>query len=66
MEQVTGIISAYLFGAIALMLAVLALALYLQGQSRHWHNPFERRELAYRPKDQAHGILVGKRLGLVA
>ena len=66
MEQVTGIISAYLFGAIALMLAVLALVLYLQGQSRHWHNPFERRELVYRPKDQAHGILVGKKFGLVA
>ena len=66
MEQVTGIISAYLFGAIALMLALLALVLYLQGQSRHWHNPFERRELAYRPKDQAHGILVGKKFGLVA
>ena len=66
MGQVTQIISAYLYGAIVLLLAALALVLYLKGQSEHWHNPFAHKELSYRPKAQAHGILVGKRFGLVA
>ncbi len=66
MEQATRIISVYLYGAIALMLAVLALVLYLKGQSQYWRNPFERKELAYRQKNNAHGVLVGKKFGLVA
>lgn len=66
MEQVAEIIRAYLYGAIVVMLALLVLVLYLKGKSQHWRSPLERRELAYRPKTQAHGVLVGKKFGLVA
>ena len=66
MEQATRIISAYLYGAIVLLLASLAIVFYLRGKSQHLRNPLERRELAYRPKRLAHGVLFGKKFGLIA
>lgn len=65
MEQAIKIINTYLYGAIALMLAVLALTIYLQRLSQHWHKPFGHRELAYRTKNRAHGVLFGKYFGFV-
>lgn len=65
MEQAIKIINAYLYGAIALMLAILALTIYLRGQSQHWYKPFGHRELAYRTKSRAHGVLFGKYFGFV-
>lgn len=45
---------------------LLIFVIYLKGCFQHRHSLFGRRELAYSLNDWAHGILVGKRFGLVA
>lgn len=66
MKQVVWIINCYLYGAIIILLAVLALLLYLRGQTNHLPNPFVRKNIIYRPKEKAQGVLLGKKFGLLA
>lgn len=47
-------------------MVLLIFVIYLKGCFQHRHSLFGRRELAYSLNDWAHGILVGKRFGLVA
>lgn len=66
MAQATKIINVYLYGVSLLLLVLLIFVIYLKGCFQHRHSLFGRRELAYSLNDWAHGILVGKRFGLVA
>ena len=66
MKQIVWIINCYLYGATLILLAVLALLVYLRGQANHLPNPFVRRNIAYRPKEKAQGVLLGKKFGLLA
>lgn len=66
MKQVVWIINCYLYGAIIILLAVLVLLLYLRGQTNHLPNPFVRKNIIYRPKEKAQGVLLGKKFGLLA
>ena len=60
------IINCYLYGATVILLVVLALLVYLRGQANHLPNPFARRNIVYRPKEKAQGVLLGKKFGLMA
>ena len=66
MKQIIWIINCYLYGATLILLAVLALLVYLRGQANHLPNPFARRNIVYRPKEKAQGVLLGKKFGLMA
>ena len=66
MKQIVWIINCYLYGATLILLVVLALLVYLRGQANHLPNPFVRRNIAYRPKEKAQGVLLGKKFGLLA
>lgn len=66
MKQIIWIINCYLYGATVILLVVLALLVYLRGQANHLSNPFARRNIVYRPKEKAQGVLLGKKFGLVA
>ena len=66
MKQIVWIINCYLYGATLILLAVLALLVYLRGQANHLPNPFARRNIVYRPKEKAQGVLLGKKFGLMA
>lgn len=66
MAQATKIINVYLYGISLLLLVLLIFVIYLKGCFQHRHSLFGRRELAYSLNDWAHGILVGRRFGLVA
>lgn len=66
MKQIVWIINCYLYGATLILLAVLALLVYLHGQANHLPNPFARRNIVYRPKEKAQGVLLGKKFGLMA
>ena len=66
MKQIVWIINCYLYGATLILLAVLALLVYLRGQANHLPNPFVRRNIAYHPKEKAQGVLLGKKVGLLA
>lgn len=54
MKQIVWIINCYLYGATVILLVVLALLVYLRGQANHLPNPFVRRNIVYRPKENAH------------
>lgn len=66
MKQIVWIINCYLYGAILILLVVLALLVYLRGQANHLPNPFARRNIVYRSKEKAQGVLLGKKFGLLA
>ena len=66
MKQIIWIINCYLYGATVILLVVLALLVYLRGQANHLPNPFVRRNIAYHPKEKAQGVLLGKKMGLLA
>mgnify|MGYP000850872928 CR=1 FL=1 len=66
MKQIVWIINCYLYGATLILLVVLALLVYLRGQANHLPNPFARRNIVYRPKEKAQGVLLGKKFGLMA
>ena len=66
MKQIVWIINCYLYGATVILLVVLALLVYLRGQANHLPNPFARRNIVYRPKEKAQGVLLGKKFGLLA
>ena len=57
MKQIVWIINCYLYGATLILLVVLALLVYLRGQANHLPNPFARRNIVYRPKEKAQGVL---------
>ena len=57
MKQIIWIINCYLYGATVILLVVLALLVYLRGQANHLPNPFARRNIVYRPKGKAQGVL---------
>ena len=61
MKQIIWIINCYLYGATLILLAVLALLVYLRGQANHLPNPFARRNIVYRPKEKAQGVLLWTR-----
>ena len=66
MKQIVWIINCYLYGATVILLVVLALLVYLRGQANHLPNPFVRRNIVYRPKEKAQGVLLGKKFGQLA
>ena len=66
MKQIVWIINGYLYGATVILLVVLALLVYLRGQANHLPNPFARRNIVYRHKEKAQGVLLGKKFGLLA
>ena len=66
MKQIIWIINCYLYGATVILLVVLALLVYLRGQANHLPNPFARRNIVYRHKEKAQGVLLGKKFGLLA
>lgn len=66
MKQIVWIINCYLYGATVILLVVLALLVYLRGQANHLPNPFARRNIVYRSKEKAQGVLLGKKFGLLA
>ena len=66
MNQAVMLINCYLYGATAVMLLVLLLIVYLRGQVNHFPNPFAKKDLVYRHRAQAKGILFGKKFGLLA
>ena len=66
MKQIVWIINRYLYGTTVILLAVLVLLVYLRGQTNHLPNPFGRRNILYRPKARAQGVLLGKKFGLLA
>ena len=66
MKQIVWIINCYLYGTTVILLAVLVLLVYLRGQTNHLPNPFGRRNILYRPKARAQGVLLGKKFGLLA
>lgn len=57
MKQIVWIINCYLYGATLVLLVVLALLVYLRGQANHLPNPFASRNIVYRPKEKAQGVL---------
>ena len=66
MKQIVWIINCYLYGATLILLVVLALLVYLRGQANHLPNPFVRKNIVYRSKEKAQGVLLGKKFGLLA
>ena len=62
MKQIVWIINCYLYGATVILLVVLALLVYLRGQANHLPNPFVRRNIVYRPKEKAQGVLLGEEI----
>ena len=66
MKQIVWIINCYLYGATVILLVVLALLVYLRGQANHLPNPFVRKNIVYRSKEKAQGVLLGKKFGLLA
>ena len=66
MKQIVWIINCYLYGATLILLVVLALLVYLRGQANHLPNPFARKNIVYRSKEKAQGVLLGKKFGLLA
>lgn len=60
MKQLVWIINCYLYGATLILLVVLALLVYLRGQANHLPNPFVRKNIVYRSKEKAQGVLLGK------
>ena len=66
MKQIVWIINCYLYGATLILLVVLALLVYLRGQANHLPNPFARRNIVYRSKGKAQGVLLGKKYGQLA
>ena len=62
MKQVVWIINCYLYGAIIILLAVLALLLYLRGQTNHLPNPFVRKNIIYRPKEKGARCVAGQEI----
>ena len=62
MKQIVWIINCYLYGATLILLVVLALLVYLRGQANHLPNPFARKNIVYRSKEKAQGVLLGKKL----
>ena len=55
MKQIIWIINCYLYGATLILLAVLALLVYLRGQANHLPNPFARETSSIAPKEKGTG-----------
>lgn len=66
MEEIIWIINLYLYGAILILLAMLVLLIYLRGRASHFPNLFAQKNIIYRTKSKAQGVLLGKRFGMLA
>lgn len=66
MEEVTRTICGYLWSAFALLIATLCLRIYIQRQQNHAPSLIARKDIRYRAKKKAHGILFGRKCGLMA
>lgn len=66
MKQVVWIVNCYIYGATVILLTVLVLLVYLRGRATHLPNPFIRKNIIYRSKKKAQGVVMGKKFGLLA